>query len=262
MSWINAHHEDTPRGRVTTVEINNEAKRNAVNVEVALELRQVFEELAVDPDLRAVILRGAGDKAFIAGADINVMQNLASPDEARAFITSLHLAIKAIRELPVPTIARLSGACFGAGLEIAAGCDMRIGDESTVIGMPEVKVGIPSVIEAALLPGLIGGGRTREMLLTGMNYSAQEALSMNFLQRLVSHDRLDATIQDHINHILESGPRAVRAQKALINKWTGLDLEDAIQAGIEHFAEAYETDEPQTYMAPHLARRKNKKEMT
>jgi len=256
MSWINARHDDTPQGRVTTVEINNEAKRNAIHAEAAQELQQVFEELASDPNLRAVILRGAGEKAFIAGADINVMQNLASPDEARAFITSLHLAIKAIRELPVPTIARMSGACFGAGLEIAAGCDMRIGDESTVIGMPEVKVGIPSVIEAALLPGLIGNGRTREMLLTGMNYSAHEALSMKFLQRLVTHDRLDETIQEHIKHILESGPLAVRAQKALITKWSKLDLDRAIQAGIDDFAAAYETDEPQTYMAPHLARRK------
>jgi len=259
MPWINVRPEDTPKGRVTTVEIDNEAKRNAVHAEAAQELQQTFEDLARDESLRVVVLRGAGDKAFVAGADVNVMQHLSTPEAARDFITSLHLAIQAIRDLPVPTIARMTGACFGAGVEIAAACDMRIGDESVVIGMPEVKVGIPSVIEAALLPGLIGDGKTREMLLTGMNYDAREAFSMGYLQRLVSHDALDHTIRGHVRHIFESGPLAVRSQKALINKWAALDLEQAIAAGIEHFGAAYETDEPQTFMAPHLASRKKDK---
>jgi len=256
MAWINIINVDSSEGRVVTVEIDNEAKRNAVHADVARELQQTFESLADDQNLRAVILRGAGEKAFVAGADIKVMQHLTSPDEARAFINSLHLAIKAIRECPVPTIARMTGACFGAGVEIAAGCDMRIGDESVIIGMPEVKVGIPSVIEAALLPDLIGWGRTREMLLTGINYDAHEALSMGYLQRLVTPELLDETVAHHVQHILESGPLAVRSQKALIDKWPDLDLAGSVNAGIDHFAASYETDEPQVYMAPHLAKSK------
>ena len=92
--------------------------------------------------------------------------------------------------------------------------------------------------------------------LTGMNYSAHEALSMKFLQRLVTQDRLDETIQGHVQHILDSGPLAVRSQKALIEKWSALDLDQAVAAGIDHFGLAFETDEPLRYLEPHLARRK------
>ena len=245
--------EDTRRGRIGRIVLSNERKRNAISPGVVGELRRVCENLARDDDLRVVVLGGAGDKAFAAGADIRVLAGL-DPESARAFITGLHRAIDALRGLPVPVIGRLRGHCIGAGMEIAAACDFRAGDTSVVIGMPEVKVGIPSVIEAMLLPGLIGWGKTREMLLTGANASAEEALAMGFLQRLCGPGDLDATIDTWVADILDSGPRAVRSQKALLRKWEHLSLADGIEASIDHFVDAYKTGEPAECMRPFVER--------
>jgi len=245
--------EDTPRGRIGRIVLSNERKRNAISPGVVRELTRACQQLANDGDLRVVVVSGAGDKAFAAGADLRVLAGL-DPETARAFITRLHLAMDALRGLPVPVIGRLRGHCVGAGMEIAAACDFRAGDTSVVIGMPEVKVGIPSVIEAMLLPGLIGWGKTRELLLTGMNAPAGEALAMGFLQRLCDPGSLDATIDTWVEDILDSGPRAVRSQKALLRQWEHLSLADGIDASIDCFADAFETDEPAECMRPFVER--------
>src|SRR5260221_13744483 len=129
--------------------------------------------LMADAELRAFVLTGAGDKAFIGGADIREMSALANAEDGREFITRLHRCCDAIRAIPVPTIARINGLTLGGGLEMAADCDLRIAAQSAGFGMPEVKLGIPSVIEAALLPMLIGWGRTRQILLFGENFSGR-----------------------------------------------------------------------------------------
>jgi enoyl-CoA hydratase len=245
--------EDTPQGRIGRIVLSNERKRNAISPGVMRELIRACQQLANDDDLRVVVVSGAGDKAFAAGADLRVLAGL-DPETARAFITRLHLAMDALRGLPVPVIGRLRGHCVGAGMEIAAACDFRAGDTSVVIGMPEVKVGIPSVIEAMLLPGLIGWGKTRELLLTGINASAGEALAMGFLQRLCDPGSLDATIDTWVEDILDSGPRAVRSQKALLRQWEHLSLADGIDISIDCFADAFETGEPAECMRPFVER--------
>jgi enoyl-CoA hydratase len=245
--------EDTPRGRIGRIVLSNERRRNAISPGVIRELHQACQQLANDDELRVVVVSGAGDRAFAAGADLRVLAGL-TPETARTFITGLHRAIDAVRGLPVPVIGRLRGHCIGAGMEIAAACDFRAGDTSVVIGMPEVKVGIPSVIEAMLLPGLIGWGKTRELLLTGINASAEEALAMGFLQRLCDPAELDATVDTWVEAILDGGPRAVRSQKALLRQWEHLSLADGIDVSIDHFADAYETGEPAEYMRPFVER--------
>ena len=112
------------------------------------------------------------------------------------------------------------------------------------MGMPEVKVGLPSVIEAALLPRLVGWGKTREILLTGKNFGAEEAFKMHFVEKFVPAAELDEWVGVWIENIFEAGPVAVRAQKALIGQWEELGLSAAIEAGINVFGEAFETDEP------------------
>ena len=163
-------------GRVARVVIDNQRRLNCLSTPLILELSGAFEKLSDDRTLRAVVLTGAGERAFIGGADLNELGALCA-DSARLFITRLHQACDAIRECPVPVIGRINGFCLGAGLEVAASCDMRVAADTAQFGMPEVHMGLPSVIEAALLPGLIGWGRTREMLLTGILYSAREALA-------------------------------------------------------------------------------------
>src|SRR5262249_29026927 len=157
---------------------------------------------------------------------------------ARLFITRLHQACRAIRDCPVPVIARVNGFCLGAGLEIAASCDFRAASDNAQFGMPEVQMGVPSVIEAALLPGLIGWGRTREMLLTGSLYSAADAAAMGFVQRLVPRPELDAAIGDWLDAICRAQPAAIRLQKALMNRWQRVSVEEGIYAGIDALASA------------------------
>ena len=251
MTKVNVQLDDCEGGCVAWVTMDNERRLNAGSLELVEELKAVFDSLASDEDLRAVVLTGAGDRAFMAGADLNDLSKL-NPSTGRNFVTQLHTAAKAIRGCPVPVVGRLRGFCLGAGLELAAACDFRVADESFVMGMPEVKVGLPSVIEAALLPRLVGWGKTREILLTGTNFNAKEALEMRFVEKLVPAAELDAWVGVWLEKIFEAGPVAVRAQKALIGQWEELGLSAAIEAGIGVFGEAFETDEPNRMLAPFM----------
>jgi enoyl-CoA hydratase len=241
-------------GRIATVTVDNPAKLNILGPEGIGSLERILQGLAVDDALRVVILRGAGSRAFIGGADIGAMATL-DPETARVFITELHRACDAIRRLPVPVIARIEGYALGAGLEIAASCDLRIAAETARFGMPEVKVGIPSVIEAALLPRLIGWGRARRLLYTGEMIDAGTAEQWGLVERVVTSAELDAAVEEWLAVILGAGPQAIRLQKALIREWEGLPIDAAIQAGIGAFAEAYASPEPADRMAAFLRKK-------
>ena len=246
-------------GVIARLFIDNPARLYSMNSALMVEFVEAVEGLKAVGDLRALIVTGAGDKAFVGGADIKEMGQVTSPDGARAFITRVHLCCQALRDLPVPVIARINGYCFGAGLELAAACDMRLAARDAVLGMPEVRLGIPSVIDAALLPGLIGWGKTRRLLLLAENLTADEALAWGLVEKVVERADLDAAVDEWAGHILASPPGAIALQKALIRKWEDLPLSASIEAGIDSFAAAYETDEPATAMAAFLAAQKARK---
>ncbi len=236
--------EDRNRqGRVAFIAVNNEKRLNSMNTALMRELIERIQHLGADPNLRVVVLTGAGDKSFIGGADIFELRGL-NPKSARNFLTLIHQVADALRKLPVPVIARINGYCLGAGLELAAACDMRIATEDSVFGMPEVKVGLPSVIEAALLPTLIGWGKTRLLCYTGENITAKEALAWGLVEKTVARDKLDEGVEKWISAILKAGPQAIRLQKELIGCWEKMSLADAVQEGIRTIGKAYETDEP------------------
>lgn len=240
--------------RVAIVTVDNPAKLNILDRAGIAALERTFRGLAAEDALRAVVLRGAGSRAFIGGADIRVMADL-DRESARTFITSLHRACDAIRKLPVPVIARIEGYALGAGLEIAASCDLRIAADEARFGMPEVKVGIPSVIEAALLPRLVGWGRARWLIYTGEMLGAEEAGRWGLVERVVPSADLDAAVEACVSAILAAGPRAIRLQKRLIGEWEGLSLSEAITRGIDTFAEAYTSPEPGERMATFLGKK-------
>jgi len=236
---------------VATVTLQRAAKLNTLNSKALRALIAAIDALAADPALRAVVLRGEGERAFIGGADITEMATLDAAG-ARDFITLVHEACAALRRCPVPVIARLAGWTLGAGLEIAAAADLRIAATDARFGMPEVRIGIPSVVEAALLPGLIGWGRTRRLLLTGETIDAARALDWGLVEEAVAPKALDGAIARVLAELLAGGPRAIRLQKELIAAWEGLPPEAAIARGIDAFARAYETDEPARMMAAFL----------
>jgi len=250
---VHVRLDERKEGIVATVTIDNARRLNAMKGTLMSALADTMGKLAAEDALRAVVLTGAGPKAFTAGADIDEMARIENADQARAFIARLHCCCDAIRNLPVPVIARIRGYCFGGGLELAAACDVRIASEAATFGMQEVKIGIPSVIEAALFPQLVGWGRAREILLLGETFSAADALAWRLVEHVVPAAALDQAVEDWIGKLLTSAPRAVRLQKRLIRQWEDLPLSAAIAAGIDAFAAAYETDEPITTMRAFLA---------
>lgn len=251
-----AWEEHGDAGRIATITVDRSAKLNILHSALMGEMIETFKGVSDAEDLRCVILTGAGEKSFIGGADIHAMTDL-GPKTARSFISRLHSVCQAIRDCPVPVIARVNGYCLGAGMEIAAACDMRMASTTAQFGMPEVAVGIPSVIEAALLPRLIGWGKTNEILMTGKIFPAQEAADMHFIEALVPPEQLDASLGEWTGAILNAGPLAIRSQKRLMARWESLTPDDAIQAGIDAFSDAYTTDEPHVYTQKFLNRDKS-----
>lgn len=239
---------------VATVTLNRPEKLNAMSSALMAEFLAAFEGLAADPSVRAVVLTGAG-KAFIGGADVAELGGL-NEDTARAFIRRVHSCCEAIRSFPAPVIARINGYVLGAGLEVAAACDLRVAAEGAVFGMPEVLLGIPSVVEAALLPGLTGWGRAREILLLGKTFTADEAARWGFIERLAAADELDGVVEGWCGDVLACGQNALRLQKTLIRDWENLPMEQAIAAGVEAFAAAFKTDEPTRMIAAFLGHRR------
>jgi enoyl-CoA hydratase/carnithine racemase len=235
-------------GHLIRLTIDNPEKRNSLNRVLMERIVAAAEELAVDPELRLVILSGAGGRAFVGGADIGEIAAL-DRDGARGFITLVHRCCDAFRRLPVPVIARIDGYTLGAGLELAASCDLRVASVTSQFGMPEVGIGIPSVVEAALLPQLVGWGRARRLLLTGETIDAAEALRWGLVDAVAPVAALDEAVDRLARPILAAGPQAIRLQKALIREWEGLPAEAAITRGIDCFVRAFDSDEPN-----HMAR--------
>jgi enoyl-CoA hydratase len=247
--------EERAAGHVAYVTVNNPDKRNALGLAGKKRLAQAFMRLARDRLLRVAVLTGAGERAFIAGGDLAEMKDL-TPKGAREHHAWTHRACDAIRVLPVPVIARINGHCFGAGMELAAACDMRAGVTTAKFGMPEVRFGIPSGMEACLLPQLIGWGKTRELVYTGAHIEAAEAGRIGFLEKVISPARLDDGVEQWVSSILEAGPRAIRLQKKLVRDWERMSIARAAQAGIRACVEARRTDEPRRLMGAFLARKK------
>lgn len=241
--YVSLVREKTENGTVCRVTIDNQKKLNTLNSKILAELKTCFQDLQQDTDLAVVVLTGAGDKAFIGGANINEMAGL-NPQTARAFITNLHEVCAAIRALPVPVIARVNGYCLGAGMEVAAICDLIIADGKAEFAMPEVRVGIPSVIEAAILPRILGVGLARDLVMTARTMYAEEAHRVGFIQRMAKTGDLDHATDIAVQEILAGGKRAIKLQKELCNAWENLTVEEGIKRGIDTFSKAFETDEP------------------
>ncbi|MBV9748290.1 MAG: enoyl-CoA hydratase/isomerase family protein [Acetobacteraceae bacterium] len=240
-----------PGRQVATVTVDRAAKLNTLTSALIEEFAAGVGRLSEEPELAAVVLTGAGERAFIGGADIAEMAQLTA-ESARRFITGIHQCCSALRALPVPVIARIQGYALGAGMEIAAACDLRVASSAAVFGMPEVRIGIPSVIEAALLPTLIGWGRAREVLLLGQTFSAEQAAAWGLVERVVPPGDLDAAVGSCVGALLDAGPNAIRIQKRLIQDWERLSVEGAIAAGIDAFVSAWSTDEPRRMMGAFL----------
>lgn len=226
---------------------------NVLTPDLVRSLGAELRQLAADPGLRVVVLAGSG-RAFSAGVDVAAMRDLDAAG-ARSLIETLRTTIRALEEAPVPTIARLHGHVLGGALELVLACDLRIAAASCQLGMPEIAVGIPSVVQAALLPGLIGWGRTAELLLGGRPIEAPEAERWGLVNRAVEDGDLDQAVEDWVERLLVLPPDALRLQKTLLTRWRRVDLDTAVALSADVFARAYSTGEPRRAMQAFFDRR-------
>ena len=256
-SIVKVRLEDRPQGQVAYVTVDNVEHRNRLGKSGKDDRVAAFTQLAANENLRVAVLTGGGEKSFIAGSDISEMQKQDVAGQ-RIVGTKTHLACDAIRQLPVPVLARINGYCLGSGMELAAACDMRAAADHAKFGMPEVKFGLPSGMEACLLPLLVGWGKANELVLTGEMMDAPEAFRCGFLERMVPAAELDAVIEKWVVSICAAGARAVRLQKSLVRDWERMSIRDAIHRGIQVCAESRSTDEPVRLMQAFIDRKKGK----
>ena len=256
MTEVHVETEDSPHGgHVATVCFDNADKLNAIDQDGADALSAAIRQAGESPEVRAIVLRGAGEHAFIGGADIRAMAAL-TPETARPFVASLHRVRAAIRDAPVPVVARMSGFCLGAGLGIAASCDLRVADATAKVGIPEVKVGVPSVIVATLVPRLVGWGRAARLVYTGETIGAEQAYDWGLVEALVPEGTLDDAVAQTVDMICAAGPSAIRLQKALLRDWEELPSAERIERSIDCFAEGFASGEPRERMQAFLNRKR------
>lgn len=240
---------------VATLTITGSGPLNIINAAIIAESTRAIEALAGDDAVRVLVLRGASDRSFIGGVDVKEMAAL-TPESAEDFISQLRALCDAVRHFPVPVIARLPGWCLGGGLELAMACDLRIAATDARLGMPEVKVGIPSVIHAALMPRLIGHARATWMLLTGEPADASQALAWGLVHTTVELPQLDAEVERIAALLAGFGPAVLRQQKRMLREWEDTPLDTSIDRSVAEFGRAFSTGEPQHYMSAFLNRKR------
>jgi enoyl-CoA hydratase len=241
-------------GALVTITINRPQSLNTLTHELILALIETIKEWSAGKGIRLMILTGSGDRAFIGGVDVRAMMDL-DPEGAERFITDLHRCFLAIRQAEPIVLASINGFALGGGLEMAASCDLRLASDNARFGMPEVRVGIPSVIEASILPRLIGLGRAAELVYRGEMIDAGEAERIGLINKRVPQASLREATRQWAEQILQNGPTAMVLQKKLIAQWMESNLSESIAAGIRAFRECFQTREPREGMQAFLEKR-------
>lgn len=256
MDMLNPHcGVDRDSRGVVRLTICNAGSLNILGTAVINAVREGIESLAADRSIRVLVISGQSQKSMIGGADIKEMATL-DQRSAETFISGLRALCEAPRNFPAPVIARMPGWCLGGGLEFAAACDFRVAAHDAKFAMPEVKVGIPSVIQAALLPRLIGWSRARWLIMTAETIDAQTALNWGLVDVVAKEGALDAEVEKLVDALVDCAPEALRSQKAMLRQWEDMPLQAAMDLSVGVFGEAYLTGEPQKLMGEFINRKR------
>jgi enoyl-CoA hydratase len=216
------------KNQIAYVTIDRPKVLNALNTATMEELREVFTDLAADRDVRVVILTGSGEKAFVAGADINELQKN-NPVEAKAYTHRGQAVLDLIENLGKPVIACINGFALGGGCEIAMACTMRLTAENAKLGQPEVKLGIiPGYGGTQRLPRLVGTGLAMQILLTGEMISAQEAYRIGLVNEVLPADKLIPRAEEIAAKIIANAPLAIQYCMEAVNQGLNMTLQEGL----------------------------------
>jgi len=211
------------------VTINRPAARNALSKATNEELISVAADLARNPDVRVVVLRGAGDKSFCAGADLKERKGVAA-EETGPFIDAISGAINAWAALPQPTIAVVNGFAFGGGMELAIACDLRIASDNALFGLTEVRLGImPGAGGTQRLPRLIGVAAAKELILLGNRIDAARALQLGLVLDVVPYAELDGRVESMLAELTLCAPKSTQMAKRAIDRGIEVGIDEGLR---------------------------------
>ena len=235
--------EISKNNHIGTLTINRPDSLNAMNREVLIEFINELKKIQSDKDIRVIIITGSGEKAFIAGADIKLMQKM-NREEALEFANLGQELANLIEKSAKPVIAAVNGYALGGGCEIALSCHLRIASDNAIFAQPEVKIGLlPGWGGTQRLPRIIGRGLANEIILTGRNVTAKEALDIGLVNRVVPQEELMNTCFDIANAILKNSPNAIAESIKLIRLAAGTKLKKGLSKEAKLFSELFETEE-------------------
>lgn len=244
------------QGNIAVVTVNRPKALNALNAATLSELGQVFDELAKDESVFVVVLTGAGDKAFVAGADISFMKELTAV-EARDFALLGQAVFNKIENLPQPVIAAINGFALGGGCELAMACDIRVASENAKFGQPEVNLGVPPGFAGTQrLPRLVGKGVAKELLYTADMIGADEAYRIGLANKVFPAAELMDGAMKMAGKIAAKGQIAIRLTKSAVNQGLEMDLARGMAYEAEVFGLVFSTEDQKEGMAAFLEKRK------
>ncbi|MDD3185079.1 MAG: enoyl-CoA hydratase-related protein [Anaerostipes sp.] len=245
-------------GQIGIITINRPKALNALNSAVLGEIEETFDNVDLD-NIRALVLTGAGDKSFVAGADIGEMSTLTKA-EGEAFGKKGNDVFRKIETFPIPVIAAVNGFALGGGCEISMSCDIRICSENALFGQPEVGLGItPGFGGTQRLPRIIGVGKAKELIYTSFNIKADEAYRVGLVNAVYPQEELLDAAKKMANKIAKNAPIAVRACKKAINDGLDVDMDQAIVVEEKLFGSCFETEDQKAGMGNFLEKDKEKK---
>ena len=242
-------------GAIATLTIDRQDKLNALNAAVVGELESAAREVRTTSGVRCLVVTGAGEKAFVAGADISEMKEMRL-EQARAFAQAGHAALDALESLPFPVIAAVNGFALGGGTELALACDFIYASEKAKFGQPEVKLGvIPGFGGTQRLLRRVGNAHARELVYTGAIIGADEALRIGLVNRVFPPGELMSAARATAATIAQMGPLAIAEAKKVMREGEGRLLRDANQLEIDGFAGCFETEDQTEGMSAFLEKR-------
>ena len=245
------------KGLYAVATINRPKALNALNSEVLSDLDELVRTVSADADIRALVITGSGEKAFVAGADIGEMSTL-TPAEGEAFGKHGNDVFRKLETLPIPTIAAVGGYALGGGCELAMSCDFRICSDTAVFGQPETGLGItPGFGGTQRLARLVGPGMAKQMIYTARNIKADEALRIGLVNAVYPLDELYAAAEKLAGQIAANAPIAVRAAKRAINEGLDLAMDDAVVVEEKAFGSCFQTADQQEGMGAFLEKRRH-----